>query len=496
MRTKKLFCGLLAMVCLLAGSFPVSARKAGTLDLSAVGIDFDVTDADKMITEEYAVCNSEGDPINNIGSSNGFRGKFEKGELTLEGVNPSQTLYVYLGPDYNHEDLRDYFEDSSGNTPDFTIRTADLANNHVMNLRVNTSGDGKQLVAGVTQYSSKAVGKLARGSWLKIMLFDMAETEETKVDITATFTTKEAGSTHSYSGESFEGGYSSSLKIRLYINNTATGKNSGSGESDNGDRVYYTANKAGGNDFIWGDNRAAIQFNADSNPEDFYCRMSVHPDNQVYSDYGDPVNAELWFYDFVTHPTIPSTNRATLTLGIPWDDDDDYRPNPKTCRNYQQDVMGKLTDVTDLFTFSEDSDPIPGWSMRTRKLESYVVSDVPLPVEEKAEDYSDVYFYSDEELDRIFAIDPAESLRIQASYIGIEVQRRLAEILKGGAGGSDAPNRVDGIVGGAIPDFSEDVSEITEDISTEEVQRRIDEILYGASSNPADEVPDIISGNQ
>ena len=67
MRTKKLFCGLLAMVCLLAGSFPVSARKAGTLDLSAVGIDFDVTDADKMITEEYAVCNSEGDPINNIG---------------------------------------------------------------------------------------------------------------------------------------------------------------------------------------------------------------------------------------------------------------------------------------------------------------------------------------------------------------------------------------------------------------------------------------------
>lgn len=158
--------------------------------------------------------------------------------------------------------------------------------------------------------------------------------------------------------------------------------------------------------------------------------------------------------------------------------------------------MGKLTDVTDLFTFSEDSDPIPGWSMRTRKLESYVVSDVPLPVEEKAEDYSDVYFYSDEELDRIFAIDPAESLRIQASYIGIEVQRRLAEILKGGAGGSDAPNRVDGIVGGAIPDFSEDVSEITEDISTEEVQRRIDEILYGASSNPADEVPDIISGNQ
>ena len=151
MRTKKLFCGLLAMVCLLAGSFPVSARKAGTLDLSAVGIDFDVTDADKMITEEYAVCNSEGDPINNIGSSNGFRGKFEKGELTLEGVNPSQTLYVYLGPDYNHEDLRDYFEDSSGNTPDFTIRTADLANDHVMNLRVNTSGDGKQLVAGVTQ---------------------------------------------------------------------------------------------------------------------------------------------------------------------------------------------------------------------------------------------------------------------------------------------------------------------------------------------------------
>lgn len=496
MRKSNLLCGLMAAVLTLTCAVPALARRGGSLHVGDAMFG-DATSAEGMIdktNKDYAICNSEGDPINTIGKANGFRAAFTRGELTLEGVNPSQTIYVYLGPDSNHENLAESFENEDGESPDFTIRTADLANDNVMNLRVNSSGDGKDLVAGVTQYSSKVVGSMNRGSWIKIMLFDMAETEETKVDINVTFTTKQ-NSGDGYEGDDFEAGYSSKLHIRLYISNTAVGHESGDGEADNSDRVYYTASSAGSNEFIWGDNYAALKFSADSSPDDFYCRMSNHVDNQVYYDYGDVVNAELWFYDFVTHPVIPSTGRATLTLGIPWDDDDDYKPDPQTCRIYQQDVMGKLIDVTDLFTYDEDAEPIPGWTMRTRSLESYVLSDVPLPVDDKADDYSDIYFYSDEELDRIFAIDPAESMRIQASYIGQEVQKRLLEILKGGVGGSDAPNRVDAITGGVSPEVRDHVDEIVSGGNPADVSGRVADILDGSTSSSSD-VADIIAGNE
>lgn len=498
MRKRSMVCALMAAVLVLSCAVPAMARRGGNLDLPLFkGLD-DAESAEALIdsqNKEFAICDSEGDPINTIGKGNGFRASYNGGQIKLEGVNPSQTLYIYLGPDSSHEGIEEFFVNSDGETPNFVIRTADLANDHVMNLRTNISGDGKEQVAGLSQYSSKVVGKFERGSWLKVMLFDTAETDEQKVDITATFTTKSASASDSYEGNEFEPGYSAQLRLTIWLNNTATGHESGSGESDNGDRVYYTANSAGVNEFIWGDNRAALKFSADSDPEDFYCRMSDHVDNQVYYDYGDPVNAELWFFDFVTHPTIPSTGRATLTLGIPWDDDDDYKPDPETCRIYQQDVMGRLTDVTDLFTFSDDSDPIPGWSMRTRKLESYVISDVPLPVEDKASEYSDVYFYSDEELDKIFAIDPAESLRIQASYIGQEVQRRLSEILKSGVGGSDAPGRVDEILGGASTDVSDHVNEILSGANQEDVNSRVDEIVNSGNGNSLPQVSDILSGS-
>lgn len=463
MRTRKLLCGLIAVAMALTCAVPVLARRGGSLSYSYLeNLDGKTTAAELINTEKDTMCaisDGNGDPINTVGAVNGFYSKFSDGHLTLEGVNPSQTLYIYLGPDHFKEDLSALFEDEDGNAPEFVIRSADLANENVMNLRTSISGDGKALVAGVSQYSSKAVGKMDRGSWLKVMLFDEAATDETKIEINATFTTRDASASDSFDGNAITGGFASQLRITLWLNNT---KVSGDvGESENGDRVYYSPSSAGTNEFVWGNDRAALVFGADSDAGEFYCRMSDNVDNSVYYDYGNQVSAELYFFDFVTHPEIPSSGRATLTLGIPWSDDDDYRPDPATCRIYQQDVMGRLTDVTDLFTYSEDSEPIPGWSMRVRKLESYVISDVPLPVEEKADGYDDVYYYSDEDLDRIFAIDPALSLQIQTSYIGKTVQDRLLEILADGIGGADNRERVNAILGVETQTDSESESPLT-----------------------------------
>lgn len=97
--------------------------------------------------------------------------------------------------------------------------------------------------------------------------------------------------------------------------------------------------------------------------------------SDIYAEYGDPVDADLWFYNFVNNPTVPATSKATLTLGIPWDDDDDYTPDPENCFIYELGADGYLTDVTSKFTYSEDDEEIPGWSIRTRQLGTYIVSD-------------------------------------------------------------------------------------------------------------------------
>ena len=134
------------------------------------------------------------------------------------------------------------------------------------------------------------------------------------------------------------------------------------------------------NTLIWGDDRAALKFDADDDASKFYARLSTSNMSDVYAEYGDPVDADLWFYNFVGSPTVPATSKATLTLGIPWDDDDDYTPDPENCYIYTLDSDGYLTDVTASFTYSEDDQEIPGWSIRTRQLGTYIVSDTELDV--------------------------------------------------------------------------------------------------------------------
>ena len=197
------------------------------------------------------------------------------------------------------------------------------------------------------------------------------------IHISITFTAKTT-STDKIGKGTFVKGDEIVIDYSFWINNE---KKSNDDNPDSGDRVYFDPDDNDTNTLIWGDDRAALKFEADDDASKFYARLSTSTDRTLYAEYGDPVDADLWFYDFVTNPTIPSTSRATLTLGIPWDDDDDYIPDPESCFIYEKDADGNLTDVTDKFTFSEDDEEIPGWSMKTRVLGTYVLSDTELDIE-------------------------------------------------------------------------------------------------------------------
>ena len=155
-------------------------------------------------------------------------------------------------------------------------------------------------------------------------------------------------------------------------------------DMDAGDAFVFNPTSNEENLIIWNTEngeRAALKFDADDDADKFYAKLSIKSNSSIYAEYGDPVGADLWFYDFVGSSTIPATSRATLTLGIPWDEDDDYVPaSPEDCYIYRLNSDGTLEDVTSSFTYNEDGD-IDGWSTRTRELGTFIVSDLELDID-------------------------------------------------------------------------------------------------------------------
>ncbi|WP_195376622.1 hypothetical protein, partial [Anaerotruncus rubiinfantis] len=297
-------------------------------------------------------------------------------EVTLTGgeivaddrIAPNSVIYVALDS---------IAWDPSSTTAD----TDDVKDDDLFKFDYDKDTNGK-MVKKISYETDKRLADQGRKDIvIKIELADTTTTSEIHTDGVITFTAKKdsADLKAGVTANTFVKGDEIVIPYSFWINNE---KSTNDDNPDTGDRVYFDPDDNDTNTLIWGDDRAALKFEADDDASKFYARLSTSTDRTLYAEYGDPVDADLWFYDFVTNPTIPSTSRATLTLGIPWDeDDDDYIPDPESCFIYEKDADGNLTDVTDKFTFSEDDEEIPGWSMKTRVLGTYVLSDTELDIE-------------------------------------------------------------------------------------------------------------------
>ena len=335
---------------------------ACVLSLSAVAFAADAVDPAK-------VYNGDGEEVSDISvAANVIKG---------DPVEPASTFYVPISPAMDTQ-IKD------GDDVDFTVE--DLVD--TKNFKFDVDKDaGSKLISKISVVDDKKLGSMERTAYLKFELKDVTDTDEHKSTGTITFKAKnyklagcKPGSKTESSGATdakWTDNYEVTFKYNLWISNEKKGNDD---NPDVGDRVYMDPDKNDTNTLIWGDDRAALKFEADDDAKKFYARLSTSNMSDIYAEYGDPVDADLWFYDFVGHPTVPATSKATLTLGIPWDDDDDYTPDPENCFIYELDADGYLTDVTSKFTYSEDDEEIPGWSIRTRQLGTYIVSDTELDV--------------------------------------------------------------------------------------------------------------------
>ena len=298
------------------------------------------------------------------------------------------------------------FPSTDWNVTDSTSADAinELGDTDLFKWSFDKDGDGSKLIKSITVVNDKKVDNntvtTGRTTYLKVVTnqtFDDGE-KKAKVDVEIK-PKKSKGTDYDYVFTSGSVNTSEKAKFSLtfWVSNAEV--DGEDADVETGDGFVFNPTDNENNTIVYGDDRAAIYFSADDDASKFYAKLSTKSMSDIYVEYGDPVDADLWFYDFVGNKTIPSTSRATLTLGIPWDEDDDYVPDPTnvyiyelvtngtlsaTTDNAGNLTDGRLVDVTDKFTYSEDNDSttgIEGWSIKTRTLGTYIVSDTELDLD-------------------------------------------------------------------------------------------------------------------
>lgn len=346
----------------LAGAMTLSFASVGTMAFSRI---------DMYAPSDAMVLNGDGDTYGGVTSRDG--------SITIDGVTPGSTIYIPV------------YDGSSAYDVDSGYYAKDFRDSRLYSVKT-TKSENTKLVKSIDYVTEKNVGDYkTHGDWIKIIMNDSTMTSERKFEGSVTFKAKKSYNTANrpnYAAPGVEQNDTVTLDINLWVNNKVIEGSDGNAET--GEGFYFSPEKNETNTLIWGDNRASLRFDADNDASKFYARLSTKTDASIYAEYGDPVNADLWFYDFVGNPTVPATSRATLTLGYAWDIDDEYAPNPNDCFIYQKDADGFLTDVTDQFVYSEDAEDIEGWSIKTRVLGTYIISDTELDLDAVSDDDDDV----------------------------------------------------------------------------------------------------------
>lgn len=309
--------------------------------------------------------------------------------LTADEVRPDKTYWI---PINQFRDLT--FVDSNGNIKHRLNSLDELSDKNLFKVSYDKEGNGKSLIKSISIVSEKNKDedffngfKYGRTSWFKVTTNQTFDDGEKKAKIEVTIKPKKSDG-NKYASDTFNGVKDIDTSAKLVLNLTFWVNNyEAKGEDvdmEEGDGFIFKAESNEENTIVYGDDRAALYFNADDDADKFYAKLSTSANWSIINEYGDPADADLWFYDFVGNRTIPSTSRATLTLGIPWDEDDNWVPNPEDCYLYRINADGSLTDITSTFTFDEDNDTttgIAGWTIKTRTLGTYVLSDIALDIE-------------------------------------------------------------------------------------------------------------------
>lgn len=221
---------------------------------------------------------------------------------------------------------------------------------------------------------------------IKVKIKESGRTEEEEIRFTMNIKARKAPPNN---GGEWVDDQEFSVHFKLYASNDVD--DSGDGDYDAGDSVVFKPVVNDDNTVTWGtksDPVATLEFEASSDADKFYAKLSTKANSRIYDKYGNPADAELFFRTF-SGDHIDATSRGTLTLYNPWADDNyRYSPDPRNIWIYR--INGnELEDITNQFSYVDDDDTpegIEGWQTRTRVLDAYVISDKELDLDDNWDD--------------------------------------------------------------------------------------------------------------
>ena len=121
---------------------------------------------------------------------------------------------------------------------------------------------------------------------------------------------------------------------------------------------------------------ARITFQADSDPDKFYSKLSTSWSDSAFSSLF--ADQDAYLFDFVGHPVIPAASLPTLVLYSPFVDEEGEPVPGKGITVYQVQQDNILKDVTSSFSAGYDGDGLPILGTRTRVLGTYILAEEKL----------------------------------------------------------------------------------------------------------------------
>ncbi len=329
----------------------VLINATSTLVFAAVTVDLPL--------DTGVVIDEDGDSVSDIFVSSG--------SVTGDPVSPGTTFYIRIMEqetvDFGHGD----------------VKVSRLLDDDDFSFKMERDRGSRYLDS--VKYVDRNIDGAGRAPYIQVKLKKNSLLDEEKLSFDVYFKAKRSSAGNWSSGDRAR------IRFSLWVQNPRTDDD----YIDVGDGMVYEPRSNDDNYITWGANEdiASLEFEGDSDADKFYAKLSTKAVRWVYEDYGDPVDAELFFRDFTGNPQIPSTSRATLTLYNPFDSDDydrwynDY-VDPDDCYIYLAGRNGELSDITSYFTYVSGDDTeagLPGWRAKVRTLGTYVISDRELPLD-------------------------------------------------------------------------------------------------------------------
>ena len=139
------------------------------------------------------------------------------------------------------------------------------------------------------------------------------------------------------------------------------------------------------NEITWEDKNdtiAKLTFEGDSDVNKYYPKLSTKWDNADYAE--NFADTDAFIRSFVGNPTISATSRPVLELYNPFVNEDDEVIVADEDIVIYEVVDGALVDVTAKFTIGENDDGDSVFTLKTRTLGTYIISNGAATAAEEA----------------------------------------------------------------------------------------------------------------